>query len=320
MNKTENFIKRAKEIHGDKYNYELVDYKNSVEKVIIICPIHGEFYQSPSVHISPKKHECKKCSYDTITKKTKDNYKHLKKEFKRIHNDIYDYSKVNYVNKEVKIEIICQIHGSFLQTPSQHLKGRGCNKCAIEFRARKLSLTTEEFIKRAVEVHGDAYDYSLVDYKNSYTKVKIICPIHGIIEVLPFGHLINDCYKCSFAKRRQIPEKLKKRLNSIRRRTLYRLKDLDCKKDRNTQDIVGCSWVELKEHLENNPYGFKIDQEGLDLDHINPLVNCKTKEDVYRLSHYTNLQLLPTHYNRNIKRDNPWDKEHFEEWLKNKKS
>lgn len=96
----------------------------------------------------------------------------------------------------------------------------------------------------------------------------------------------------------------------------WALKNKNYAKKAKTAVILGCTWQEFKEHLENNTYDFKIDQKSLDLDHIIPLNSAKTEEDVYKLNHYTNFQLLPSDYNRYIKRDKEWDKNHFEEWLK----
>ena len=109
------------------------------------------------------------------------------KRAKEIHGDKYDYSLVDYKNMTTKIKIICPIHGVFEQRPSDHLRG-DCFFCA-----GKNKLTTEEFIKRAKEIHGDKYDYSLVEYKGIYEKVKIICPIRGLFEQSPSNHL-NKTY------------------------------------------------------------------------------------------------------------------------------
>ena len=115
-------------------------------------------------------------------------------EAKKIHN--YDYSLVEYVNNNTKVKIICPIHGIFEQTPYKHLKGQGCPYCA-----RNKKLTVEQFIERAIETHGSKYDYSLVEYKNANTKVKIICPIHGIFEQTPRNHWEGQgCPICSIKK------------------------------------------------------------------------------------------------------------------------
>ena len=91
-----------------------------------------------------------------------------------------------------KIKIICPIHGIFEQTPDNHLSGRGCQKCS-----KNLKLDVKEFIKKAKEIHGEKYDYSLVKYKSSKEKVVIICPIHGIFQQEPESHLRGcDCKLC----------------------------------------------------------------------------------------------------------------------------
>lgn len=108
------------------------------------------------------------------------------------HGDKYDYSEVAYVNKKTKVRIICPEHSSFLQTPEKHLMGRGCPQCGGTCK-----LNTEEFIEKAREIHGDKYDYSEVEYKNSKTKVCIICPEHTSFLQKPNDHLDgHGCSKC----------------------------------------------------------------------------------------------------------------------------
>ncbi len=122
---------------------------------------------------------------------------------KKIHGDRYDYSKVEYVNAYTKVCIICPKHGEFWQIPVHHLKGSGCPYCA-----GKIRLTTEEFIRRAKEVHGDRYDYSKVEYVNEYTKVCIICPEHGEFWQIPASHLSgNGCPNCNESQMEKITAK-----------------------------------------------------------------------------------------------------------------
>ena len=110
-----------------------------------------------------------------------------------MHGDKYDYSNVEYVNNDIKVCIICPIHGEFWQLPNAHLQGHGCCKCA-----NNKKLTTEEFIEKAKEVHGDKYDYSKVEYINNKTKVIITCHIHGEFLQLPNAHLQgHGCDKCN---------------------------------------------------------------------------------------------------------------------------
>ena len=119
----DNFVIEARQIHGWKYDYSKVEYKNAHTKVCIICPEHGEFWQTPASHLL--KRGCPKCS--------KPHLKYTTEEFiekaRKVHGDKYDYSKVEYENASKKVKIICKKHGEFLQTPSEHLNGCGCKYC-----------------------------------------------------------------------------------------------------------------------------------------------------------------------------------------------
>lgn len=123
------------------------------------------------------------------------------KEAKEIHNNFYDYSLVDYKNKELKVKIICPIHGEFEQIAGNHLRGAGCMKCRDLKHSKKIISDKETFIKKANKIHNNFYDYSLVNYINSRIKVKIICPKHGVFEQTPKAHLQNEgCPKCNSSK------------------------------------------------------------------------------------------------------------------------
>lgn len=113
------------------------------------------------------------------------------------HGGKYDYSKVRYTDSQTKITIICPEHGEFEQIPNNHLSGKGCPKCGGVAK-----LTTDEFIARSRNVHGDKYDYSKVRYVNARCKVTIICPEHGEFEQKAGKHLSGQgCPNCvSFAR------------------------------------------------------------------------------------------------------------------------
>jgi hypothetical protein len=119
------FINKAKSIHGDKYDYSKVNYVNIKNKIIIICPKHGEFKQQADSHINQKS-GCPKC----VNKHNYSNYEFIERANK-IHNDKYIYDEINYINNYTKVNIICPLHGSFTQTPSNHLSGKGCTVCSI---------------------------------------------------------------------------------------------------------------------------------------------------------------------------------------------
>ncbi len=183
----EQFIIDAYCKHGDKYNYKLVNYKNNKTKVKIICPIHGVFEQKPGYHLNGS--ECHIC----MGYKQKLTTQEFIIDAYCKHGDRYNYKLVDSINAKTKVKIICPIHGVFEQTPNNHLQNNGCFKCFGSIKK-----TNEQFIIDAYCKHGDKYNYKLVDYKNNKTKVKIICPIHGVFEQKPVSHLLYGCNKCKY--------------------------------------------------------------------------------------------------------------------------
>ena len=197
MNRLNRFLERAKEAHGDNFDYSKVEYVNMHTDVIITCPIHGDFNQIPNNHVMGK--QCKQCSLVEYKKKRQWNTGEFIKRSKEVHGDKYDYSKVDYNGQTTKVIIGCPVHGDFEQLPINHLRYE-CNKCGNTKISQSGTFTKEEFIIRAREVHGDKYDYSKVDYQGMLNKVIITCPIHGDFEQTPSNHthvLKYDCYKCS---------------------------------------------------------------------------------------------------------------------------
>ena len=202
---TEVCIQKAKEVHGDRYDYSLVDYRKPNSKTKIICKKHGVFNQTLSAHINQKQ-GCPECGGTLKLTTLKLTTEKFIKRAKVIHRDRYDYSLVDYKNNSTNVKIICKTHGMFKQTPSTHLKGMGCSKCSGLER-----LTNEEFTERANKKHNNKYNYSLVIYKNNHTKIKIICPIHGEFEQTPGAHLQRaGCPKCSNNKRLTTKEFIEK--------------------------------------------------------------------------------------------------------------
>ena len=136
-----------------------------------------------------------------------------------LHGNVYDYSLVEYINAYTKVKIICRIHGDFEITPHSHNKGHGCPVCAKEKRLIKLKESNKRlndvgrktFLFKSIKCHGDLYDYSLVDYKNNSTKVKIICKYHGVFEQSPTHHYNgHGCPICKVSKgERKVMEVLK---------------------------------------------------------------------------------------------------------------
>jgi hypothetical protein len=151
----EEFLNKSNKVHKNKYDYSLVEYKDSEYKIYIICKKHGVFELTTQSHFF-KKVGCKSCKGRV---KTTDDF--IKKS-KIIHNDKYDYSLVDYTGNKNRIKIICKKHGIFEQVANYHLSGGGCSICG-----GKNSKTTNDFIECSNLIHNNHYDYSLVDYKNN---------------------------------------------------------------------------------------------------------------------------------------------------------
>jgi len=186
---TETFIEKANIIHNFEYDYSLVNYVNSYTKVKIICSIHGVFEQRSSSHLRGQK--CIKCVNDNQTNDTQ----FFIEKANSVHNFKYNYSKSKYINNKTIIKIICPIHDIFEQKPSNHLSGSGCIKC------RNDNYRNIDYINKCNLKFENKFDYSLVNYVNNNTKVKIICPTHGVFEQTLKDHFnSNGCPYCSGKK------------------------------------------------------------------------------------------------------------------------
>ena len=175
----------------DQNKFEFIEYI-SPKEVVVKCKTCGNIRHTTPSNIY--RYGCKKCS----SKKANEHRKLTTEEFisraREIHKDAYDYSKVNYIDWNTPVIIICSKHGEFLQSPGKHLAGHGCRKC------KGRDWTNEDFIKAAREVHGDKYDYSKVKLLNKEeNEVCIICPEHGEFWQLSKVHikLGCGCPKCS---------------------------------------------------------------------------------------------------------------------------
>lgn len=195
----EEFIEKARFIHGYKYDYSKVIYINSYIHVIIICPIHGDFLQRPDAHLYGQ--GCPKCQHDD----KRSNIKEFIKKAKEIHENKYDYSLAIYRSAIIKIDIKCNKCGMiFKQRPDTHLRGQGCPNCYKQIRAlnHPTRLTLEEFIQKSIIVHGNLYGYDNFIYKDNNTKGYITCDIHDEFEQTPRSHLSGSgCPKCAITSK-----------------------------------------------------------------------------------------------------------------------
>jgi hypothetical protein len=196
------FIERSNKIHNNKYDYSEVDYVNNYTKIIINCLTHGKFIQKPYSHLNGN--GCNKCN---INNKKTDITDFINKA-NILFDNKYDYSLVDYKTALLKVIIICPIHGNFFKTPNKHIsRCQGCPKCAVEKRnklKRGISIkykgkkiNNQDFINEAFKIHGEKYDYSLIEYLSSKIKINIICKLHGIFKQFPDKHLSgNGCPLC----------------------------------------------------------------------------------------------------------------------------
>ena len=272
MNKTDKFIDKAAEIHGNKYDYSLTEYTKSTEKVKIICKEHGVFEQRANYHLD-------KCGCPMCGKTLKLTNEIFINRASILHKKKYDYSLVEYKGDKTKIKIICKEHGIFEQRPSHHLNNSGCPKCNIKiditlllannpgskykenerkielmckehgnftktiysknFKCRKCARKKENinkkdkcniFIEKAKELNGNLYDYSNVKYITCEKKVEIICQKHGIFLQTPIKHLRGQ--QCSYCRTSHGETLIKKLLeeNNLKYKPQYTFSDLKNKR------------------------------------------------------------------------------------------
>ena len=166
---TKEFIERAINVHGNKYDYSKVRYEKMSSKVCIICPEHGECWQTPINHLNG--HGCPLCADKLISKKRMSNREDFVKKAKLIHGEKYDYSNVVYCGSHIKVEIICNKHGAFNMTPADHLyHNEGCPLCKeskLETLIRN-ALTENKILferqKRFVWLGKQSLDFYLPEY------------------------------------------------------------------------------------------------------------------------------------------------------------
>ena len=183
----ETYINKCNIIYNNKYDYSKVIFNKLKDKVEIICTEHGSFFVSLDNHMN-KKIGCKKC---TIHKSGKFKPKEI----------MYDYSKVKYINSKTKIEIICPIHGSFFQTPNNHLsKNHKCPSCSLISKSNLFISNLDNYLNKLNSFHSYKYDYSKFVYMGYNKKSIIICQIHGEFKQSISSNLKYGCPFCNESK------------------------------------------------------------------------------------------------------------------------
>ena len=200
---TEQYIEEAKTVHGDKYDYSKVEYKGTHEKICVICPEHGEFWQEAKLHLNS--YGCPKCARIEAGKNIAKSKGDFVEKAKQVHGDKYDYSEVEYKDCRTFVTIICKKHGRFTISPTRLLNSIGCPQCFHERRVESNRMSNETALEKIKEIFGDFYDYSKFEYIDSNHNVKLICKKHGVFEITPrqIFHESGECPECSKEKKLQ---------------------------------------------------------------------------------------------------------------------
>lgn len=200
------FLVRARERFGARFDYSRTGYETAWTPIEIGCPVHGTFLQTPVGHLAAT-HGCPKCANlenkgNAEALKASNNARKVKTaEFieraVKAHGNKYDYSKAECTSSKSKVSIICPTHGTFWQLAGEHMAGQGCRKCANITIGDKQRQSPEDFLQRAMHIHGDKYDYSQMLYVTALAPIIIRCPVHGEFQQTPHTHLKSGCRKCA---------------------------------------------------------------------------------------------------------------------------
>lgn len=163
------FISKSHQKHAHRYDYSKVRYMNNHSKVVITCPKHGDFEQTPVNHLNGK--GCPRCKAELTASRCRYTTDLFIEKATAVHGDVYDYSKVNYVDSKTKVTIICSKHGAFEQAPDKHLSGQGCPVCVsskgetvIKAILRRHNIEHIQQYKIPLQNNNFRYDFFLPDY------------------------------------------------------------------------------------------------------------------------------------------------------------
>lgn len=199
------FVFKSRQIHGDLYNYDDFEFENKHSKSTIYCNKHNiKFVQTAVKHLNGQ--GCPICRYEKTSQSEMLSKEDYIKKANEIHNWKYDYTKTVYSGYKNKILVTCHElnedgteHGDFYILANNHVNAshpQGCPICGRLKNTKNRTYTYEKFEELANERHDHKYKY-LHDYVNTTTKVKIICPKHGVFEMTPANHLQGQgCPTC----------------------------------------------------------------------------------------------------------------------------
>lgn len=194
---TEKFIQNAVDIHGDKYDYDLIGYiKDNKQKLKIKCKKCDEFFEKSYLNHINNKQGCPKCSYREMSKKNTLDQKTVINRYNTIHNNIYDYSKTIYKSAHDKIIVTCKTHGDFEIYPYNHDRGDGCPQCFEDDRVCNL----ESFVEKSKSKFS-YFDYKDFKYFGVFDKSFLICKKHNYrFQITPNNHLHSKFGGCKICE------------------------------------------------------------------------------------------------------------------------
>lgn len=191
------FLARAREVHGDTYEYVADSYTKFSEPMTIVCEVHGAYKQIPQNHTTGKR-GCPKCANARNSAKASVSADSFFARAKLVHGDKYSYDESSYSGIVDPVTVVCNTHGSFEQLAYVHLRGSGCTRCASELNGERSRTTYEEFVTQATTVHDGYYSYSPEGYETAQSIVTINCPAHGQFKQKAADHLRgNRCQLCA---------------------------------------------------------------------------------------------------------------------------
>lgn len=192
------FIRKSKELYGDKFTYNNSIYTNNKTKLVVTCREHGDFSILPNNHYKGLG-GCKYCAKNSSAKLTTKKPEKFLSEAVSLHKEKYDYSKTKYVKSKQKVIVTCKVHGDFKTIPTDHLKGVGCPKCGAIRTAESGRKSAKDFLEECKSIHGDNYIYDKLCYTHSHSKITVTCKVHGDFNISPSNFLAaKGCRKCGF--------------------------------------------------------------------------------------------------------------------------
>lgn len=188
---TVEFVARCRVTHGDKYEYTKTNYVNQKTKVVVTCPIHGDWECLPHNH-SFHGNGCPICGTLASTKMRSLTHNDFVQLARSIHGDRYQYPD-KYQHSQIPMQIICPDHGSFLMKPNAHTSQKqGCPRCAGKYQSK------DEWVKAFRRTHGNKYQYVSPSI-TANVKTMIVCSIHGVFDQLPTMHRFGQgCPSCAY--------------------------------------------------------------------------------------------------------------------------